>query len=339
MAGVQLGPATYLPRVEPLEVRHEFADDVSWAKGKHTIKVGITFEHVNDNVNYLSNRYGSYTYPTVTSFAQDYTGNTTGAKNWSGYSQTFGNPVVDYAIKDVGFYLQDQWKASDRLTVTLGARYEHTFVPPPPAANPLYPLTGATLHTGAVNLMPRVGLAYRLNDKTVIRAGAGTFFARLVGGMLDDVYTGNGVYQISDTLTSSNATLLAAGPVFPERPGGAGRRHHRRALPPWMCCSPNLKTPYSEQATVAVERQLAKDMVLTVSGIFSRGVNLLRHAGHQRSGAGCAVHLHPLGRAGQLSDALHDPGLLGCAAEPEFRPHLRGDQRRQQLVRRAHRYV
>ena len=46
VAGVQLGPATYLPRVEPLEVRNEFADDVSWAKGKHLIKFGFTFEHV-----------------------------------------------------------------------------------------------------------------------------------------------------------------------------------------------------------------------------------------------------------------------------------------------------
>ena len=70
VAGVQLGPATYLPRVEPLEVRNEFADDLSWVKGKHTIKAGITFEHVNDNVNYLTNRYGSYTYATVTSFAR-----------------------------------------------------------------------------------------------------------------------------------------------------------------------------------------------------------------------------------------------------------------------------
>ena len=50
--------------------------------------------------------------------------------------------MVDYSIKDIGFYLQDQWKVTDRLTVTLGARYEHTFVPPPPAANPLYPADG-----------------------------------------------------------------------------------------------------------------------------------------------------------------------------------------------------
>ena len=46
VAGVQLGPATYLPRVEPMETRHEFADDLSWAKGKHTIKFGFSLEHV-----------------------------------------------------------------------------------------------------------------------------------------------------------------------------------------------------------------------------------------------------------------------------------------------------
>ncbi|MGP8245136.1 MAG: TonB-dependent receptor domain-containing protein [Bryobacteraceae bacterium] len=273
VAGVQLGPATYLPRVEPLEVRNEVADDVSWAKGKHLIKFGFTYEHVNDNVNYLSNRYGSYTYPTVTSFAQDYTGNTAGLKDWSGYSQTFGNPLVDYSIQDIGIYLQDQWKATDRLTVTYGARYEHSFLPAPPTANPLYPLTGATLHTGSVDLMPRIGLAYRLNQKTVIRAGIGTFFARFIGGMLDDVYTGNGIYQISDSLTSSNATLLAAGPVFPNALAApvTGITSGASTLD---VLSPNLKTPYSEQAQVTVERQFSKDMVLTASGIFSHGVNL-----------------------------------------------------------------
>ena len=83
--------------------------------------------------------------------------------------------------------------------------------------------------------MPRIGLAYRLNDKTVIRAGAGTFFARLVGGMLDDVYTGNGIYQISDTLEQRDADLRSR-PGVPECPRGssdhrhAGRFHAGRAV-------------------------------------------------------------------------------------------------------------
>jgi carboxypeptidase family protein/TonB-dependent receptor-like protein len=274
VAGVQLGPATYLPRVQPLEVRNEFADDVSWAKGKHTIKFGVSIEHVSDSVNTLTNRFGSYTYPTVTSFAQDYTGNTAGLKDWSQFTQTVtGNPLVAYTIKDLGLYLQDQWKVNGRLTLTLGARYEYSYAPPPPMANPLFPQTGQKFHTGPLDLMPRIGLAYRVNDKTVIRAGAGTFFARLVGGLLDDSYTGNGIYQVADTLTSSNAALLKAGPVFPNvlTSPVSGITAGASTLDVY---APNLKTPYSEQASIAVERQLSKDIVLTVSGIFSRGVNL-----------------------------------------------------------------
>jgi outer membrane receptor protein involved in Fe transport len=271
VAGVQLGPATYLPRVEPLETRNEFADDLSWAKGKHMIKLGVSFENVQDDVNYLSNRYGSYTYPTVNAFAEDYSGNTTGARDYSAFTQTFGNPVVDYGVKDIGIYLQDQWKATDRLTVTLGARYEYTFMPPPAQTNPLFPITGESLPSGTRDLAPRLGLAYRLDNKTVIRAGAGTFFARQVSGILDDVYTGNGIYQVSDSL--NNATLIAQGPTFPNALAGPLTTITQGAST-LDVLSPHLKTPYSEQASIAVERQLSKDMVITVSGVFSRGVNL-----------------------------------------------------------------
>jgi outer membrane receptor protein involved in Fe transport len=271
VAGVQIGNAlTYLPRVEPMETRNEFADDISWAKGKHMIKAGFSFEHVQDDISYISGRFGSYTFPTVTSFAQDYTGNT-GTRDYSAFSQTFGNPIVNYAIKDIGMYLMDQWKVTDRLTVTYGARYEYTYMPPPPQANPLFPLTGHSLPSGTRDISPRLGVAYRLNDKTVIRGGLGTFFARQVTGILDDVYTGNGLYQVSDNL--NNASLIAQGPLFPNVLSAplTGLTQGASTLD---VLSPNLKTPYSEQATIAVERQLSKDMVLTVSGIFSRGVNL-----------------------------------------------------------------
>ncbi len=238
-----------------MTIRNEFADDVSWSKGAHMIKFGVTFEHVQDNVNYLSNRYGSYTFPTVTSFAEDYTGNTTGAHDYSAFTQTFGNPAVNYGVKDMGIYLMDQWKVNDRLTVTVGARYEYTFMPQPAQENPLYPLTGESLPSGTRDLAPRIGVAYRLNSKTVIRGGLGTFFARQVSGILDDVYTGNGIYQVSDSL--SNAGLIAQGPTFPNALAAplTGITAGASTLD---ILSPKLKTPYSEQATIAVERQLSK---------------------------------------------------------------------------------
>ena len=272
VASVQLGPATYLPRVEPLEVRNEIAEDANWIHGKHTIKAGFSFENVRDNVNYLSNRYGSYTYTTVSQFAEDYTGNTTGAKNYSGFSQTFGNPIVAYTIRDLGAYINDSWQASSRLTVNVGLRYEHTFAPPPAAENPLYPLTAAKIPTGRLNLMPRIGLAYKIDDKTVFRAGVGTYYARLIGGMLDDVYTGNGLQQTSISLT--NAALIASGgPVFPNVLGSTAQVSSGPGVT-LDVLSPKLKTPYSEQASMTLERQVSPSMVVSASGIFSHGVNL-----------------------------------------------------------------
>jgi hypothetical protein len=160
VAGVQLGPATYLPRVEPLEVRHEIADDVSWVKGKHTIKLGMTFEHVNDNVNYLSNRYGSYTYATPTTFAQDYSGNTAGLHRTTRVHPDIRQSAGGLHHQRHRLLPQDQWKATDRLTVTLGARYEHTFMPPPPTANTVVPADrrAASYRLGEFDAAHRTGL-------------------------------------------------------------------------------------------------------------------------------------------------------------------------------------
>jgi Carboxypeptidase regulatory-like domain/TonB dependent receptor len=313
VAGVQLGPATYLPRVEPLETRNEFADDVSWAKGKHMIKFGFTFEHVQDNVNYLSNRYGSYTFPTVTSFALDYTGNTTGAKDYSAFTQGFGNPAVNYALKDIGLYLMDQWKISDRLTMTLGLRYEYTFMPGPAQENPLFPMTAEALPSGTHDFAPRIGFAYRVNDKTTVRVSAGTFFARQVSGIIDDVYTGNGLLQVSQSI--SNATLIAqSGPVFPNvLPTGGTAGSTLDVL------APNLKTPYSEQATIAVQRQLSKEMLVTVSGIFSRGVNLWGTQDINAPGLSSQSYTYNIDNAsGTQVGTYSTPVYLGARPNPNF---------------------
>jgi hypothetical protein len=272
VAGVQLGPPTYLPRIQPLEVRNEFADDLTWSKGKHIFRFGADVARTTDFVNSISPRYGSYTYLTPTLFAEDYSGNTTGAKNWSAYSQTFGNPAITYAIKEIGFYAEDQWRVTDKLTVTLGARYEHSIAPTPPVSNPNWPQT-ATIHTGALNLAPRLGIAYKLNDKTVIRGGFGTYFARLLSGMVQDTLEGQGLYQQAISLTGTNPAQLAIGPNLPNTLAAAPTGATASAVS-LQFTAPNLKTPYSEQASLAVERQIRKDMVLTVSGMWSHGVNL-----------------------------------------------------------------
>jgi len=271
--GTQLGPANYLPRVEPSELRYQIQDNATWTKGKHTIKFGVDIATTEDYVYYLSNFYGSYSYQTVNAFALDYSGNTTGAKYWNSYSQTFGNPVEDYRINDYGFYLQDQWRLTKKLTLNYGARYEYAQLPQPGVCNQDYPLT-CHVPSSPTNIAPRLGLAYRLNDKTVLQAGFGMFYARFQGGTIDNLFTtGNGKVQTSVSLAATQAAQLAAGPVFPNTltsipTGGSVSAASIQML------APDLKTPYSEQGNIGIQRQLTSDIALNVSYIWSRGVQL-----------------------------------------------------------------
>jgi outer membrane receptor protein involved in Fe transport len=270
--GATLGPAAYLPRVEPNEQRFQFVDNATWTKGTHTIKFGADIATTEDFTYFIQNQFGGYTYQTVNAFALDYSGNTTGAKNWQRYIQTFGNPVVDASINDYGFYLEDQWRATGRLTVNAGVRYEYAHLPQPKIFNHDYPQTGR-IHSSPKNFAPRLGLAYRLNDKTVIRAGFGMFYARFQGGTIDNLFTNNGIYQTAITLNSTQAPQLAAGPVFPSSlsapPTGASV-----SASSIQFMVPNLRTPYSEQYTLAIERQVGPDWVFTLSYIGSHGVQL-----------------------------------------------------------------
>ena len=126
-----LGGYSILPRILPSENRYQFVDNLSWVTGRHAFKFGVDIARTEDFVNYLSNRFGSFTYSNVTTFAQDYTSPTPGASHYSSYSQVFGNPIVDMRITDLSFYAQDTWKISNRLTANYGLRYERALLPQP----------------------------------------------------------------------------------------------------------------------------------------------------------------------------------------------------------------
>ena len=126
--------ANYLPRVEPNEQRLQFVDNATWTKGKHVIKFGADIATTEDYTYFISNFYGNYTYQTVTNFALDYSNaglaTSNVGKHWQTYQQTFGGPVVNASINDYGFYLQDQFRATDRLTLTW-ARVKYGQLPQP----------------------------------------------------------------------------------------------------------------------------------------------------------------------------------------------------------------
>jgi hypothetical protein len=149
-----------------------------------------------------------------------------------------------------------------------GLRYEFSSLPQPKVANPDYPQTGV-VPQDRNNLSPRFSLSYSLNDKTVFRAGYGIFYARIHGQLLDTFYLGSSKVQTNIFIQPTQA----GSPVFPNvLPSSSGLPGGTINL---QFAAPDFHSPYTQQGTIAVERQVTRDLGLSVSYIWSRGVGLV----------------------------------------------------------------
>ncbi len=267
VAGATVGAAQAYPRTYPSEQRFQIVDNFSITKGAHSIKFGMDFSTTEDWMNQLFNYAGSYSYATLTTFAQDFSGNSAGLRDYTSFSQEFGNPIQDIRTTEINLYAQDTWKATQKLTFNYGIRWEKSVLPQPTVADPNYSRTGV-IPSPNKDFAPRFSAAYSLDSKTVIRASFGLFYAPFVGDGLDTLFLGNGKYQTS---ISANSTTAGA-PVFPFVVPSVS------AVPAGTVnltfASPDFHNPYSEQATLAVQRQIGKSIDFTASGIYTHGVGL-----------------------------------------------------------------
>jgi len=269
-----LGIATSYPRLNPSERRFEYADNLSLTLGAHTMKFGVDFATTEDYVNQLITQFGSYSYATLNAFALDFSGNTTGAKNWTSYSQTFGNPIVDTTVKTIGLYGQDQFRITPNMLFNIGLRYDYTSIPQPTISNPDYPQTGR-INTTKDNIQPRAGLSYTIGKdrKTLLRGGYGIFYARYQTGLIENLFLTNGVYQKSISYVNTNAAQLAAGPVYPNNLPSTNFNPPAGSLS-ILFADKNFRNPYTHQANIGIERSFGKDWHASASYVWSRGVRL-----------------------------------------------------------------
>ncbi|GGA58228.1 hypothetical protein GCM10011507_07000 [Edaphobacter acidisoli] len=175
------------------------AANLSWTRGKHSTRYGMEFQHYAINHFQPQNTYGprgGFNFSGgLTSLPGGAAAN--GYNAWADFLLGLPNLVqkdTQYlnpaTIRESvwAFYAQDQWQITDKLTFTYGVRYEYYPIATRdhsgldifnPNDGKIYILgaegvpSSAEVHVGKGMIVPRIGLAYRLDQKTVVRAGFG----------------------------------------------------------------------------------------------------------------------------------------------------------------------
>ena len=145
-------------------------DNFTKIMGTHTIKAGFGFQQNNDNQ--LSAVYSQYTFSSVANYLLASSGANPFA--YSQFTTILGVPGASYKSNFYDLFVQDSWQARQNLLIIYGLRWDR-FQAPSGEANAPFPYT-QTFRTPGKDFAPRLGVAWSVTPKTVVRASSGIFY-------------------------------------------------------------------------------------------------------------------------------------------------------------------
>ncbi|MGB6384110.1 MAG: TonB-dependent receptor [Terriglobales bacterium] len=326
-----IGSSGFLPAIEK-QHSYVFTDNLSWTRGRHALKFGgeLRFEQFT----ILEPAAARGTMSFGSDFSDNPAGPGQGDGESiatfllgipDGGTITSVTPNIDYRRQIYAVYALDDFKVSPRLTLNLGLRYEmfttikaannqadtfnfntQTLIAPSGTHLQLTPTLGTELavqSTGSNGLIspdlnnfaPRIGLAYQISDKLVLRSGYGIFYGGQENGPFSNPSPGfNPPFMSSEAYTPPCTAASASSnldcSISAANNGGLALNQLQAGFsnnantglspladpnsPEIYSLDPHLVTPYTQQWHLGLEYQLPADTVLEVSYGGSRGLKL-----------------------------------------------------------------
>lgn len=246
------------------------SEDVFDSRGAHSLKFGTLVNRYEQYAKSKVRYYGGITFSNVANFLQGRAASYNAATPGSIQEKLYG-------FYTMGFYGQDDFRVSSRLTLNLGLRYEFmtqieekrgrgaafrdiindsATTLGPPFRNPTHR-----------NFSPRIGLAWDVNGdgKTAIRSGFGMLYD--LGNLASTSFVGaTATPPFSSSSQVDNPATVTLPLSFPASAVGKSPR-----LVDYWIAQPHLL-----QYNLAIERELPWNTALAVAYSGSRGINLVR---------------------------------------------------------------
>lgn len=251
--GLGLGKASNMPQGRT-EDRIQIADTFSWfvpdRMGSHSLKAGFDASFIDLFSEFHNNLDGTFTFTTSAPF------NPAVPSTYpTQFTQNVGDPIVNLNNNIYALFVQDQWKPLDRLTVNYGVRWDFEDV--------------VGIDHDKDNFAPRFGLVWDVNGsgRTVLRANAGIYY--------DQIF-------LNIPLNAENAKkfvqTLITNPGYPD-PNGPNPNRTTGPVTPTPSTvqfAADNRTPYTQQITAGVQRQIGRTFSVSADLVRARGRGLLR---------------------------------------------------------------
>jgi hypothetical protein len=202
--------------------------------------------------------------------------------------------VVEQQHWATSFFVQDDWRINDKFSINAGLRYDFitpameaqnrqsNFVPDG-TGSLVFASDGSLSERGLVNpdknnFAPRIGLVYKLNEKTVLRGGYGIFY-----NLFDRIGSEDQIALNPPGLTNISLVSTTSTPLFLLKNGYPGSFFQPINLDPAAGQLRALRirgvsedAPKSrvQQASIGFQRDLTGGLVLSVDGVWTKGSNL-----------------------------------------------------------------
>ncbi len=266
----------------------QIADSLTWLKGRHTVKAGFDWRWARLDVVQPPWPTGQFVFSAVGSDLPGVAGTGNAFASFLlGQVQTFAIDLQQTEIQERAriqeYFVQDDWTLSDRVTVNAGLRYTLNF--PSTEINGQtavfnlqtrqleYPGTAPVRPLKWDNVGPRLGVVYRVTDKTIVSAGYGKVWIEMAG-----ITTPFTTPTFPFLQTVSQRTLDNIAPAFLLRNGPTvtpvGATPTAGLGQGVFTVDRHLGSGYAQQWNVSMQRELTPDTALEVSYLGSKIANV-----------------------------------------------------------------